>query len=123
MPASTEMLTGLTTIANRAIGAAIAWHVVIAIALVALAIGWRPSQRLAGELIALPLASVAAFAFVFGNPFNGIMFAVGSVALVALARVGGRRTVQRGTAWASTWEKVEILSVGTSQLCLCWACF
>ena len=98
---STEILTGLTTIANRAIGAAIAWHVVVAIALVALATGWRPSQRLARALIGLPLASVAAFALVFGNPFNGIMFAAGAVAVVALAQVGSRRAVEHGTAWAS----------------------
>ncbi len=101
MPDSTEILTGLTTIANRALGAAIAWQVVVAIALVALAMGWRPSQQLARALIGLPLASVAAFAFVFGNPFNEIMFAVGTVALVALAQMGGRGPVQRGTAWAS----------------------
>jgi hypothetical protein len=101
MPDSTTILVGLSAIANRAIGAAIAWHVVVAIALIALAIGWRPSQRLARALIAAPLASVAAFALVFGNPFNGVMFAAGSVALAALARVGDRRPAQRGSAWAS----------------------
>ena len=78
----------------------------------ALAIGWRPSQRLARALIALPLASVAAFAFVFGNPFNGIMLAAGSVALFALARVGDRRAVQRGTAWAS--------GIGIASLAFGW---
>jgi hypothetical protein len=112
MPDSAEILTGLMTIANRAIGAAIAWHVVVAIALVALAIGWRPFLPLARALIALPLASVAAFAFLFGNPFNGIMFAVGSVTLVALARVGGRRAVQRGTAWGS--------GIGIASLAFGW---
>jgi hypothetical protein len=66
--------------------------------------GWRPSRRGARAAIALPLASVAAFAFAFGNPFNGSVFAAGSGALVALSRGrnrhGSLRHAQRGSRWA-----------------------
>jgi hypothetical protein len=85
MPGPEEILAGLTAIANQATGVAIAWHVGIAVALVALAAGWRPAERTARALIAVPLGSVAALAFAFGNPFNGLMFAAGAIALVALA--------------------------------------
>ena len=109
MPSPAEILAGITSIANQAIGVAIAWHVVVAIALVALATGWRPSQRVARILIAVPLVSVAGFAFAFGNPFNGLIFFSGSVALVALAWVGDRGSVRRGTSW-SFWIGVAMIA-------------
>jgi len=111
MPGSTEILAGLTAIANRAIGAAAAWHIVVAIALVALAIGWRPSERVARTLVVIPLVSVAGFALAFGNPFNGFIFVAGSITLVALASVGDRRAVQRGSWWAS-WAGVAMIAFG-----------
>jgi hypothetical protein len=74
MPHATEILDGLSVIANRASGIAVAWHIVIAMALVALAAGWRPSQRTARLLMGIPLASVAGVAIVFNNPFDGLVF-------------------------------------------------
>ena len=59
MPHATEILDGLSAIANQASGIAVAWHIVIAMALVALAAGWHPSQRTARLLMGMPLASVA----------------------------------------------------------------
>lgn len=100
MPPATDILDGLSAIANRATGVAVAWHIVIATALVALASGWRPSQRAARLLIGLPLASVAAGAVAFDNPFNGLVFAASATALTALAMMGDRRPVSRGSAWA-----------------------
>jgi len=76
---------------------AIAWHIAIALVLVVLLCGWRPSRRLAQSLLALPLVSVAAFAFAFGKPFNGSVFALAAVALVVLAR--GREEVVRTAPW------------------------
>ena len=43
MPSATEILDGLSAIANQTTGIAVAWHIVIAVALIALASGWRPS--------------------------------------------------------------------------------
>lgn len=85
MPTPAQILQGLTAVANGARGLAVAWHVALAALLVAFASGWRPSRRLLGALLALPLFSVAALAGAYGNPFNlGVPAAFG-VALVALA--------------------------------------
>ena len=59
MPRAADILDGLSVIANQATGVAVAWHILIATALVALVSGWRPSQRTARLLIGMPLASVA----------------------------------------------------------------
>jgi hypothetical protein len=99
MPHATEILDGLSAIANQATGIAVAWHIVIAISLAALAAGWLPSQRTARLLIGVPLASVAGVAIVFDNPFNGMVFAASALALTAIAMGGDRRVVSRGSAW------------------------
>ncbi|MBL8621673.1 MAG: hypothetical protein JNK64_10225 [Myxococcales bacterium] len=111
MPSATEILAGLTTIAHRGLAAAIAWHVVLAVVLVALARGWRPGQRVAAALLAAPLVSVAAFALAFANPFNGAVFALGAVGLTGLALRGDPRPVARGAAWA-WWGGVAMIAFG-----------
>jgi hypothetical protein len=99
MPHATEILDGLSAIANQASGIAVAWHIVIAMALVTLAAGWRPSPRTARLLIGMPLASVAGVAIAFNNPFNGLVFAASALVLTALAMSGDRRPASRGSAW------------------------
>jgi hypothetical protein len=111
MPTSAELLASLATIANAASGVAVAWHAVVAAALVAVARGWRPTQRMARALLAAPLASVAVTAFVFGNRFNGIVFATASTALVALAWIGPDAPVRRGRSWRF-WAGVASLAFG-----------
>jgi len=100
LPNATEILDGLSVIANQASGIAVTWHIVIAMSLVALAVGWRPSQRTAQLLIGMPLASVAGVAVVFNNPFNGLVFSASALALTAIAMGGDRRLVSLGSAWA-----------------------
>ncbi len=85
MPSSHEILAGLTEIANDAFPLAVAWHVAVVLAAAALAAGWRPSRRLAGILISLPAASVAVLAIAYGNPFNGAVFGLVTIALAATA--------------------------------------
>jgi hypothetical protein len=98
MPSATEILDGLSVIANQAMGIAVAWHIVIAIALTALASAWRPSQRTARLLTGAPFVSVAALAFAFGNPFNGWVIAASMLALTGLAMKSDPRPVSRGSA-------------------------
>ena len=62
MPDPATILQGLRAIANDAIVVAVGWHVLLAAAGVALLFGWRPSQQLAGALLAAPVGSVSAFA-------------------------------------------------------------
>ncbi len=85
MPPSTEILVGLQTIANEWRSAAIAWHIALGAFVVALLAGWRPGRRLAALLLAAPLASVSAMAWLGGNPFNGTVFAVTTLALAVVA--------------------------------------
>jgi hypothetical protein len=98
MPSATEILDGLSVIANQARGIAVAWHIVIAIALTALASAWRPSQRAARLLTGAPFVSVAALAFAFGNLFNGWVIAGSMLALTGLAMKSDPRPVARGSA-------------------------
>ena len=85
MPSSNEILDGLGAIANGWRTLAIVWHVALAAMLIALAAGWRPGNRLAGMLLAIPLLSVSLMAWSSGNPFNGTVFAIITVALGGLA--------------------------------------
>lgn len=100
MPGPAEILLGLGEIANRGLAVAVAWHVVLGLALMGLARGWRPAQRTAETLIAVPLVSVAVFALAFGNPFNAAMFAAGALALMVLARTSEPLPVSPGPSWA-----------------------
>ena len=85
MPSSAAILAGATTIANEWRMVAIAWHVVLAVLLTALLRGWRPSNRFAAYVLSTPFVSVSAAAWVWGNPFNGTVFAALSVFLLAVA--------------------------------------
>jgi hypothetical protein len=100
MPSARAITNHLELVTNQAITLAIAWHVVIAAALAAILVGWRPSARSAGALLVLPIASASAVAFAFGNPFNGTMLAVLALTLAVLA--AHSRTIEfvRGAAWA-----------------------
>lgn len=101
MPTPDSILAGLAAIANRGVVVAVLWHVVIAAALAAVVAGWRPSQRAARVLLAAPLASVAAFAFAFDNPFNGSVFTVGAAGLIVLGGFARSERVVGGGALAS----------------------
>jgi hypothetical protein len=86
MPSTSEILFGLSSVANEWRQVAIAWHVALGVSLLAILGGWRPSTRVAAYALISPLVSVAAAAFAFGNVVNGIVFAVLSLALGAVAR-------------------------------------
>jgi hypothetical protein len=96
MPSPGTIVEGLRAIANDAIALAVVWHVLLAAACIALALGWRPSQRTAAAVLSVPIASVSALAFRHGNPFNGLMFAVIAVVLLGLAVRLAPGPVQRG---------------------------
>jgi hypothetical protein len=102
MPSSTEILSGLERLANDAYPFAIAWHVVVCVALLFLVLGWRPTPRVAGLLSTVPLVSVSAFAWAYGNPFNGLVFAVASIVLAVLAvRAPAAARAQRRELWSA----------------------
>lgn len=82
---------------------AIAWHVVVLVAVCSLAVGWRPRRRVAMQFLALPLFSGAALARLGDNPFNAlILTAVGVMAIIASRSVDAISCVRRGDAWMTT---------------------
>lgn len=101
MPSATDILSGLTRIADQAIALAIVWHAVIALTLVALLLGWRPSRRLAGVLLATPLLSVAVLAAAHGNPFNAALLGLVALLLGAIGLRLGHERVTRRAGWAT----------------------
>lgn len=95
MPDPKAIVDQLTLASNSGASVAIAWHVAIVVAVVALMLGWRPTNRTAGVMLAAPPASAAAVMFAFGNPFNGAILGALSLALVLLAlRLGPAQGVR-----------------------------
>jgi len=100
MPDARAIVEGLRFIANDAIGLAVAWHVAVLAVVTALWKGWRPSRRAAGLLLTVPVASAAAVAFAYGNPFNGGVLGTLAIALLVIALRFEARAVAGGNAVA-----------------------
>jgi hypothetical protein len=75
MPSAEQILGNLQDISNRWQLVAIFWHVYFGVFIAIPAMGLRPSKRIAGLLLGLPILSVSAIAWSAGNPFNGAIFA------------------------------------------------
>lgn len=100
MPTPSEILAGLTRIANEAFAVSVAWHVAVALSAVALLLGARPSSRAAALALSLPLLSVSAFAWRYANPFNGAVFALVAIVLAWLAMRAPSRALALRTPWS-----------------------
>jgi len=113
MPTVEQILLGLREIANNWRPLAILWHVYfVAIAMV-LIMGLRPSKRLAGLLLALPLLSVSIAAWASSNPFNGIVFALIGILLIYFSAKLPREKVRIAPA--------EIMIPGIIMFLFGWA--
>lgn len=102
LPAPEQILYELTTIASQWRMLAIAWHLYFAIIALALLCGVRPSKRIAGTLLALPLLSVSLLALLAAplNPFNSAVFAVATIALLVISSRLPRESVKIAPGWA-----------------------
>jgi hypothetical protein len=76
MPTASDIVAGLSAVANENLGAALGWHALLGGAIASILMGWRPSRRTALVLLSGLPASVSAFAFHYDNPFNGVAFAL-----------------------------------------------
>lgn len=85
MPTPEQILAGLTNLANQYQWVAVFWHLYFALLAISLAVGVRPPQRVGAALLALPLLSVSILAWLTGNPFNGLLFALAGIALLWIA--------------------------------------
>jgi hypothetical protein len=79
---SYEILRGLQATANDYSTIAIIWHVVFYIVFILLMTTWKPTNRLFGTLLCIPLLSVAVIAWITGNPFNGLSFSILAILLL-----------------------------------------
>lgn len=114
MPGQHEIVEGLSRIANEFLPLAVVWHVVVVVVLVAVVGGsWRPDRRAAGALLALPLLSASAAAWMTGNMFNGALLLVVAGLIVIAAAVEPPGPVRPGPAWAVT--------VGSAAIVFAWA--
>jgi hypothetical protein len=93
MPKPQEILNGLQTIVNDYSVFAILWHIVFYLLILALVFRWQPSNRVLGALMCVPLLSVAVFAWITGNPFNGILFAVASILILVFGLKAPTQTI------------------------------
>ncbi|HRY97866.1 MAG TPA: hypothetical protein P5550_02305 [Bacteroidales bacterium] len=94
MPTTHDILYGLQALANDYKVFAILWHFLWYCLVVALLFRLRPQNRLLAVLMSLPLLSVSIFAWVQGNPFNGILFILSFVSVLIVGLKAPRTQVK-----------------------------
>lgn len=85
MPSPDSILSDLTLSANQYSLYAVIWHVLFLAFIIALLLKWRPTNRIAGILLTIPILSVAVFSALIKNYFNGIAFFIGFILLLIFA--------------------------------------
>jgi hypothetical protein len=111
MPSAAEILAGLGAIANERMAVAVGWHVALAAAVAGVLVGWRPSLRTARVGLAVLAGSVAAWAWVYANPFNGIAFGLLALLLLAGAFRGTGGSAAAATS-AARWLGAVLIGFG-----------
>jgi len=76
MPKTSDILNTLQSIVNNYSTFAIMWHFAIFLLLGFIIAGWHPSNKVLILLLSLPILSVAVFAWISGNPFNGTLYVI-----------------------------------------------
>ena len=100
MPTPEQILSGLRAIANNWRVLAIIWHVYFAALALGLGLGGRPSKRVAGILLGLPLLSVSVLAWASANPFNGALFVLSGTGLIVISSRLPKVSVRIAPLWA-----------------------
>lgn len=100
MPTPEWILTNLARISNDAWMIAFAWHCALTLAGLLVFTSGRPSARAIALLLSSLMASVSLVGFAYGNPFNGVSFALLAALLFGLAL----RLVST-TDTPTTWSK------------------
>jgi hypothetical protein len=103
MPAPDVLHGSLASLAQRAVALGVAWHAILAVALLALLLGWRPSQRLAGLLLAVPLASTGMAAWWGDNPFNALVLGAGAAVLALGSLRLAQGPVEKASSGTAPW--------------------
>jgi hypothetical protein len=88
MPTPAEILQTLAAISNEQKVLAIIWHVLPAAIVLGTLFGCQPTRKQGSMALAFPLLSVSVLAWLYKNPFNGIVFLL---AAAGLAFLGSRQ--------------------------------
>jgi hypothetical protein len=99
MPSANQILSELNRITNESISIAILWHIYYAVIALLFVARVCRSIRLLGALLAMPVLSVGITAWIHGNPFNGSLFTLVWVVLMAIVLRLPRQAVEFGPAW------------------------
>ena len=100
MPSAEIIHSWATAVANDWRWLAVLWHVALGASLIVFVTGWRPSARLVASALVLPVASVSVVAWLSGNPFNGLTFAVLAVLLShAVTRLPHAPATRASSRW------------------------
>jgi len=99
-PTTEEILASLSELANAWRPLAIFWHLYFAAFVIALIYSFRPSKRVSCIILAMPFLSVSILAWSIPNPFNGTIFAVIGILLVAVSVKLPRESIQIAPLWA-----------------------
>jgi len=102
MPSRAEILQTLGLVSNEQAILAIIWHILAAVAVIAILFGWRPSKKLGAAALSIPPLSVSVIAWIYKNPFNGLVFLL---LAVILAVIGLRRPSEKVDV-APVWARV-----------------
>lgn len=94
MPKTEEIINGLQSIVNDYSTFAVIWHALFYFLLAGLIVQWQPSNKLFGILLCLPLISVSVFAWLSGNPFNGILFAILTIFILFFGLKASNQPIQ-----------------------------
>ncbi len=111
MPSPAQILDILATIANDQKTLALVWHIILAGVVIMVLAGWRPARRFGAAALAAPLLSVSIQAWIYGNPFNGVVFLIFAGALAALGMRLPTKPVEPAQAWAR-WIGLLLVAFG-----------
>jgi len=112
LPTPDEILAGLADIASDNHSAGVIWHGALLFVLVALALGFRPYERHARLALVFPLASVSAFSWSYGNPFNGMVFSISAVLLALMGAFGPTRHRVQGASRPFAMAAFILIALG-----------
>lgn len=99
MPTPEQILSGLSRISNDWQILAIIWHIYFLLIAAALISGYRPSKKLTGILLSLPVFSVSILAWWYGILFNGLIYAVIGILLIIISIRISSENVSFGSLW------------------------
>lgn len=99
MPTVSEILSGLSNLANTYTRISLIWHLLFWCLILLLLWGWKPSNRQLAIFSTFPLFSASVLAWMSGNPFNGSVFLFFAILLFIFAFRADSAPVSAAREW------------------------